>query len=135
MANHFIAKTCLQENIRQRRLAPATLAKLRGFHWPGNVRQLENAVEMAIAFSGERELLVPSDFTLTGGPLLSSTLQSIALSDAGLNFEQTVGRIERQIIEEALRKSHGNKTVAAGMLGLKRTTLTAKLRSLAAAAG
>jgi DNA-binding NtrC family response regulator len=135
LANHFIAKTCLQENIRQRRLAPTTLAKLRGFPWPGNVRQLENAVEMAIAFSGERELLVPSDFTLTGGPLLSSTLQSIAVSDAGLNFEQTVGRIERQIIEEALRKSHGNKTVAAGMLGLKRTTLTAKLRSLAAAAG
>ena len=135
LANHFIAKTCLQENIRQRRLAPATLAKLRAFPWPGNVRQLENAVEMAIAFSGERELLVPSDFTLTGGPLLSSTLQSIAVSENGLNFEQTVGRIERQMIEEALRKSHGNKTVAAGMLGLKRTTLTAKLRSLAVAAG
>jgi DNA-binding NtrC family response regulator len=135
LANHFIAKTCLQENIRQRRLAPATLAKLRAFPWPGNVRQLENAVEMAIAFSGERELLIPSDFTLTGGPLLSSTLQQIAISDVGMNFDQTVGRIERQIIEEALRKSHGNKTVAAGMLGLKRTTLTAKLRSLAVAAG
>jgi DNA-binding NtrC family response regulator len=134
LANHFIAKACLQEDIAQRRLAPAALAKLRAFPWPGNVRQLENAVEMAIAFSGEREMLIPSDFTLTGGPLLSNTLQSIALSDAGLNFDQTVGRIERQIIEEALRKSHGNKTVAAGMLGLKRTTLSAKLRSLAAAA-
>jgi DNA-binding NtrC family response regulator len=132
LANHFIAKVCLQEKLVHRRLAPAALAKLRAFPWPGNVRQLENAVEMAIAFSGERELLIPSDFTLTGGPLLSNTLQSIAVSDAGLNFEQTVGRIERQIIEEALRKSHGNKTVAAGMLGLKRTTLTAKLRSLAA---
>jgi two-component system, NtrC family, nitrogen regulation response regulator GlnG len=135
LANHFIAKVCSQENIAPRRLGPGALAKLRGFGWPGNVRQLENAVEMAVAFSGERELLVPSDFTLTGGPLLSSTLRSIALSDAGLNFEQTVGRIERQMIEEALRKSHGNKTVAAGMLGLKRTTLSAKLRSLAAAAG
>jgi DNA-binding NtrC family response regulator len=134
LANHFIAIVCRQESIAQRRLAPATLAKLRAFPWPGNVRQLENAVEMAIAFSGDRELLTPSDFTLAGGPLLSNTLQSIAVSDAGLNFEQTVGRIERQIIEEALRKSHGNKTVAAGMLGLKRTTLSAKLRSLAASA-
>ena len=135
LANHFIAKICLQENIRQRRLAPATLDKLRGFAWPGNVRQLENAVEMAVAFSGERELLVPSDFTLTGDPLMTSTLRSIAISDAGLNFEQTVGRIERQMIEEALRKARGNKTVAAEMLGLKRTTLSAKLRSLAAAGG
>ena len=135
LANHFIAKICLQEDIRQRRLAPATLDKLRGFAWPGNVRQLENAVEMAVAFSGDRELLVPSDFTLTGGPLLTSTLRSIATSDAGLNFEQTVGRIERQMIEEALRKARGNKTIAAEMLGLKRTTLSAKLRSLAAAGG
>jgi len=135
LASHFIAKVCSQESIALRRLGSAALAKLQGFGWPGNVRQLENAVEMAVAFSGERELLVPSDFTLTGGPLLTSTLRSIALSDAGLNFEQTVGRIERQIIEEALRKSHGNKTLAAGMLGLKRTTLSAKLRSLVASAG
>jgi transcriptional regulator with GAF, ATPase, and Fis domain len=130
LANHFIVK----KGIAQRRLAPATLAKLGAFSWPGNVRQLENAVEMAVAFSGDRELLIPSDFTLGGHILPASALPSLAVSDSGLNFEQTVGRIERQIIEEALRKARGNKTVAAGMLGLKRTTLAAKLRSLAAAA-
>jgi transcriptional regulator with PAS, ATPase and Fis domain len=108
---------------------------LRGFAWPGNVRQLENAIETAIALSGNRELLIPSDFALGGRALPASPVQSIAVSENGLNFEQTVGRIERQIIEEALRKAHGNKTIAAGMLGLKRTTLSAKLRSLAASAG
>jgi DNA-binding NtrC family response regulator len=133
LANHFIVKVCMQEKIAQRRLATPTLAKLRAFSWPGNVRQLENAVETAIALSGERELLIPSDFTLAGRALPGGTLPSLAVSDAGLNFEQTVGRIERQIIEEALRKARGNKTVAAEMLGLKRTTLSAKLRSLAAA--
>ena len=50
------------------------------------------------------------------------------------DFEQTVGRIERQILEEALRKAGGNKTAAAEMLGLKRTTLAAKLKSLEAVA-
>jgi DNA-binding NtrC family response regulator len=135
LGNHFIAKICRQEGIAQRRLAPAALAKLRAFSWPGNVRQLENAVEMAIALSGERELLIPSDFTLAGRALPASNLRSFAAPGAGLNFEQTVGRIEREIIEDALRKARGNKTVAAGMLGLKRTTLSAKLRSLTAAAG
>jgi DNA-binding NtrC family response regulator len=134
LANHFIAKICLQENLALRRLAPATLARLRAFSWPGNVRQLENAVEMAIALSGDRQLLVPSDFTFSGRFLPASRLRSIAVPDAGMNFEQTVGRIEREIIEEAMRKARGNKTVAAGMLGLKRTTLSAKLRSLGAAA-
>ena len=135
LANHFIAKVCAQENIRQRRLAPGALAKLCAFSWPGNVRQLENAIETAIALSGDRELLAPSDFAFSGRALPASPVRSIAVSENGLNFEQTVGRIERQLIEEALRKARGNKTVAAGMLGLKRTTLTAKLRSLAAGAG
>ena len=135
LANHFIEKVCLQENIASRRLAPAALAKLCGFSWPGNVRQLENAMETAIALSGDRELLIPSDFTFGSPALPASPVQSIAVSENGLNFEQTVGRIERQIIEEALRKARGNKTVAAEMLGLKRTTLSAKLRSLAAVAG
>jgi DNA-binding NtrC family response regulator len=135
LANHFIEKVCLQENIAPRRLAAAALAKLRGFSWPGNVRQLENAMETAIALSGDRELLIPSDFTFASPALPASPVQSIAVSENGLNFEQTVGRIERQIIEEALRKARGNKTVAAEMLGLKRTTLSAKLRSLAAVAG
>ena len=135
LANHFIAKICAQENIAQRRLAPGALAKLRGFTWPGNVRQLENAVETAIALSGDRELLIPSDFAFTGRALPASPVRSIAVSESGLNFEQTVGRIERQIIEEALRKAHGNKTAAAEMLGLKRTTLSAKLRSLTVSAG
>ena len=135
LANHFIAKVCAQEDIAQRRLAPAALAKLRAFSWPGNVRQLENAMETAIALSGDRELLVPSDFSFFGRALPASPVQSIAVSENGLNFEETVGRIERQIIEEALRKANGNKTIAAEMLGLKRTTLSAKLRSLVAAAG
>jgi DNA-binding NtrC family response regulator len=50
------------------------------------------------------------------------------------DFEQTVGRIERQILEEALKKTGGNKTAAAELLGLKRTTLSAKLKSLEAVA-
>ena len=57
----------------------------------------------------------------------------IAVPDQGLDFERTVGGIELNILEQALRKTRGNKKLAAEMLGLKRTTLTAKLKSLAAA--
>jgi two-component system response regulator HydG len=123
LAGHFIRKVCRQEQIPLRRLSPETMAKLRSSAWPGNVRELENAVERAVALSGERELLLPSDFALAleTRPVLSG------------HFDQTVGRIERQLLEEALLKTGGNKTAAAGMLGLKRTTLSAKLRSLGAA--
>ena len=59
----------------------------------------------------------------------------VAVPDHGLDFESTVGSIERNILEQALKKTGGNKKLAAEMLGLKRTTLSAKLKSLVAATG
>ncbi len=64
LAHHFVEKICRLETIAQRRLAPETLAHLMSCAWPGNVRQLENAIEMAVALCGEREQLYPSDFPL-----------------------------------------------------------------------
>jgi DNA-binding NtrC family response regulator len=64
---------------------------------------------------------------------LSAVSQAfIAVPDQGLDFERTVGNIELNILEQALRKTGGNKKLAAEMLGLKRTTLSAKLKSLVA---
>ena len=128
LAHHFAEKICRQEEIPIRRLSPETIERLKNYPWPGNVRQLENVVEMAVALSGTREILYPSDFPLPAHHLPPAS--PIATND----FEQTVGRIERQLLEDALKKAHGNKTVAAEMLGLKRTTLAAKLKSLEAVA-
>ena len=57
---------------------------------------------------------------------------AIALPDEGLDLTQIVANMERTILEQALCKTGGNKAQAAGMLRLKRTTLSAKLRSLSA---
>jgi transcriptional regulator with PAS, ATPase and Fis domain len=56
----------------------------------------------------------------------------VAVRDHGLDFKRTVGSIELNSLEQALRKTGANKKLAAEMLGLKGTTLTAKLKSLAA---
>jgi DNA-binding NtrC family response regulator len=50
-----------------------------------------------------------------------------------MDYEQTLAVIERSILEQALQKTGGNKKAAADMLGLKRTTLSAKVRSLESA--
>jgi transcriptional regulator with PAS, ATPase and Fis domain len=137
LAAHFVEKICRQEGMAVRRLAPETLQRLVSYSWPGNVRQLENAVEMAVALSGDRELLYASDFPLGGTRSCArvTTDRLFDVPEAGFDFEETVGRIERQILGEALRRTNGNKTAAAEMLGLKRTTLSAKLKTLEAAAG
>ncbi|HML18098.1 MAG TPA: sigma-54 dependent transcriptional regulator [Bryobacteraceae bacterium] len=135
LVRHFIEKICRHENLAPRQISPEALRQLTSYEWPGNVRQLENAVERAIALCGNRETLEPSDFVLAPRtPAAHAVSDAIALPEAGLDFERTVGHIERQILEQALRKTGGNKTAAAGMLGLKRTTLAAKLRTLEALA-
>jgi len=99
---------------------------------------LENAIEMAVALSGERELLHPFDFPLGGNVTRTTSLvnpeRAIAVPAGEFDFERTVGRIEQQLLIEALRRTNGNKTAAAEMLGLKRTTLAAKLKTFEAVA-
>jgi len=133
LTQHFIEKICRQEDLPLKRIAPETLDRLSFYGWPGNVRQLENAVEMAIALSGTRLVLVPSDFPLPAAEnrlARNSPRPYILVPDEGLDFEATVGRIELGILEQALQKTNGNKKLAAELLRLKRTTLTAKLKSL-----
>ena len=58
----------------------------------------------------------------------------ISLPETGLDYEHTLAAIERSILEQALEKTGGDKKATAEMLGLKRTTLPAKVRSLETAA-
>jgi len=134
LAAHFLDKVCRLEEIPCKALTAEAVERLCGHSWPGNVRQLENAMEMAVALSGERLLLGPADFALPAPAraraAMPAELPLVSVPDAGLDYELTLALIERSILEQALRKTGGNKKAAAEMLRLKRTTLSAKVRSL-----
>ena len=131
LAAHFVEKICRLEEIPGKLLTSRAIAALGDYSWPGNVRQLENLLEMAIALSGNRELLDSRDFPLPAVPAMPVQVSgpAISLPDQGMDYQRTVASIERSIIEQALQKTGGNKKAAADMLGLKRTTLSAKVRS------
>jgi DNA-binding NtrC family response regulator len=129
LAAHFVQKICRLEEIPMKTLSAQAAGKLAQYSWPGNVRQLENLVEMAIALSGNREHLDVQDFALPA-PLTLAAVPMVPLPDHGMDYEQTLALIERSILEQALQRTGGNKKAAAEMLGLKRTTLSAKVRSL-----
>jgi DNA-binding NtrC family response regulator len=132
LVEHFIAKFCETEGIPLKKVTPKTLERLFTMPWPGNVRQLENAVEKAIALSGLRDTLYPADFgfgeSLRLVPADSATPP--VLFTGRLDFASAVSQFEKSILEQALAKTGGNKTAAAELLGLKRTTLIMKLRGL-----
>jgi DNA-binding NtrC family response regulator len=132
LVEHFLAKICGNEDIPQKEVTPRTFERLAHLPWPGNVRQLENAVEKAIALSGYRDTLHSGDFGVGESLRLVPAEHPIAFSTHAeqMDFATAVSQFERAMLEGALAKTGGNKTAAAEMLGLKRTTLIMKLRGL-----
>jgi len=134
LVERFLEKICAQERLDRRTATPRAMAHLAAFDWPGNVRQLENAVEMAVALSGDRTELCTGDFpTIRADAKPASSAVEIAIPEHGLDFEGTIQSIELGLLEKALARTSGNKSQAAELLGLNRTTLTAKLKAQAKA--
>ena len=134
LADHFIEKVCLREGLEPKVLSPSALDRLMGYHWPGNVRQLEHAIEMAVTLAGYRERLYLGDFQLPQPRTSRPAETEIRVPSSGVNFEEVTANVERLLLTEALRSCGGNKAKAANILGMKRTTLLYKTKALAALA-
>ncbi len=140
LVQHFLQKVCSAEGISLKEVSAETMERLSQHPWPGNVRQLENAVEMAVALSGDRDTLYPADFRLPSPiqwrPIrVEVAVPQVAVPETGIDFERVVGQFEKSLMDQAMHHTNGNKNKAAGILRLKRTTFTAKLKSLEAVAG
>ena len=107
------------------------MRRLMAYQWPGNVRQLENAIERALAFtSGRSQIDVgdqPVELRQAQEPVPSS---AVTLPEDGLDLGLFVANIERELIQRSLERTGGNKGRAARLLNLKRTTLVEKLKRL-----
>ena len=143
LAAHFIESVCLREGLPQKKLTADALRSLTEFEWPGNVRQLEHAMEMAAALSGDREMIYlgdieshlnPATRELSGAAFTGDEFPLDVPTD-DLPFEDLMGKVEKLLLEQALRRHGGNKAKAAKALGLKRTTLLYKLKSQEYVAG
>jgi two-component system, NtrC family, response regulator AtoC len=107
------------------------MRRLMAFHWPGNVRQLENAIERAVAFGAGRSQIevtdLPPDVQQAQDAAVSP---SVTLPEEGIDLDALIGGIERDLIQRSLERTGGNKGQAAKLLNLKRTTLVEKLKRL-----
>jgi len=132
LAGHFLTKVARQESAAPKKISPEALETLMRYSWPGNVRQLEHAVESAVALSGARMILQPGDFDLPAEISYAEigALSALDVPESGINFEELIMGIERRLLERALQKSGGNKARAANMLQMKRTTLISKFKAL-----
>ena len=132
LVQHFLQKFCNEVGRPVMTVSQAAMRSLMTNAWPGNVRQLENAMERAVALSGSRTQIeigdLPPDIQQASDA--GDWIPGLALPDDGLDFDAFISRIEHEVIRRALERTGGNKAAAASVLNLKRTTLVEKLKRL-----
>jgi DNA-binding NtrC family response regulator len=131
LAQHFVQQSCQSNGLAPKTLSQGALRLLMNHGWPGNVRHLQNAIEHAVAMSGDStEVLADALPDELHTPATVSAVTLPAMPDEGINFASTMSQVERELILRYLAKAGGNKRRAARLLSLSRTTLIDKLHRL-----
>ena len=131
LVQHFLQRLASESGRGPMTVSQEALRRLMAYSWPGNVRQLENAVERAVAFSNGRSQIDVQDLTSDiQTPPATSDAAPVWFPDDGLDFERYIEGIELGLIKRSLERTQGNKRQAARLLKLKRTTLIEKLKRL-----
>lgn len=149
LVEYFLAKTCTELGTSSKQCSPETVAMLTSHDWPGNIRELENAIKRAVILSSD-PLLTPADFqglrrvksndqspaddlSLEGivNAKLRASLVNMDKMESGDLYDVVIEQVERPLIRFVLEKTRWNQVKAADILGINRNTLRKKIQDLA----
>jgi two-component system response regulator PilR (NtrC family) len=117
LANHFLKKYSEELNKNILKISPETLQILLQYEYPGNVRELQNIIERAVALEGGQELTaVNLNSYLSEQPLLKKGSMDIEIPNEGVDLEKMVEDLERTLLLKALDRTKGIKKKAAELL-------------------
>jgi DNA-binding NtrC family response regulator len=129
LTDHFLERIRERTPGRELTITREAMVALWSYDWPGNVRELENMVErLAIMCEGSTIDMPVLPENLVAGARPPAPTLAVSLKDGGVNLNDLVRELEGRLINDALKQTGGNKQAAARLLGLKRTTFSAKLR-------
>jgi len=123
LAEHFLSQWAVRNTRPDLRFPPEAFAIFDRYPWPGNVRELENAVERMVVLSKSDVLSLDAlpehiaEFTGNEKGLLRLPAEGVDLTE-----------VEKDLIRQALERTHGNRTQAAQLLGLTRSTLLYRMQ-------
>ncbi|HSO78655.1 MAG TPA: sigma 54-interacting transcriptional regulator, partial [Chromatiaceae bacterium] len=133
LAEHFLTRIAHQNGMAAPGLTAAAHAALARYAFPGNVRELENVLERALALA-EGDTLETSDLYLPEAPTREAPAPSAVdrpePTAADISLEDSLGEIQRQAILLALEENHWNRTAAAKKLGMSLRALRYRLAKL-----
>uniref|UniRef100_B3EPL1 Two component, sigma54 specific, transcriptional regulator, Fis family n=1 Tax=Chlorobium phaeobacteroides (strain BS1) TaxID=331678 RepID=B3EPL1_CHLPB len=134
LAKHFLEEFCSANNLKQLSFSHEALEEIEEYHWPGNIRELKNAIQRT-AISCKNSDEIASILSHKGGRLRKNATP-LAAEENGIQIEtadrktkiQSLEEIERHAIEETFKACEGNPTKTAQVLGIGRATLYRKLK-------
>ena len=129
LTQHFLERIRDRPAGREIAISREAMVALWSYDWPGNVREIENMVER-LAILCEDSIIDTSILpeNLVAGTRPATAPIAVKLIDGRVNLNDLVRELEGRLINDALKQTGGNKQAAARLLGLKRTTFSAKLR-------
>jgi transcriptional regulator with GAF, ATPase, and Fis domain len=128
LIKHFLEKHNRKRAGRPAEITQEAMVNLWEYDWPGNVRELENLLERLVILTEDGRIGLENLPPNIRSFISEKKIPRPTLGEDGLDLNSAVEEFENRLIEEALRRTKGNKQAAARLLGLKRTTLVAKLR-------
>lgn len=132
LVTHFLQRHRRQKGRIVEAVDREALDILVKYNWPGNVREVENLVERLVVFNEDGVIRARDlpDYILNFSPGQQeiSLLSSLSLPGDGIDLDSLVQEMENRLILQALSRVHGNKTMAAELLRLNRTTLVERMR-------
>jgi two-component system nitrogen regulation response regulator NtrX len=121
LAEYFLERFCSRNNFKSKRIAEDVFPALHSYRWPGNIRELCNTIERMAILSAEEEIT---------GESIPLEIRFAREEEAPSSLEETRAQAERQLIRQALENADGNVSAAARALGVERTRLHKRIRSL-----
>lgn len=125
LAAHILKREVLEYGAEDKRLSSEAAMALSQYHWPGNIRELENILARAVILSDQAEI---QTIHLGLPPLISSDSESQPSEESILPYHELMESHSRWLLTEALRRSNWNQTKAAAILQLQRTYFTKLLK-------
>jgi transcriptional regulator with PAS, ATPase and Fis domain len=130
LIRHFLNLHGRKKDKQTLAVDPAAMNALEHYRWPGNVREVENLIERLVVLSENGTIRTDDlpDYVVNNSVPQCENSTRVTLPEQGVDLDEVLERIENGFIEQALQRSRGNKTIAAELLNLNRTTFIERLR-------
>jgi two-component system response regulator HydG len=133
LADYFLGREAERQDRKPPKLSAGALERLCAYAWPGNVRELQNIMERLVILT-DKDVIDAWDLSPLCSHQVSPPAAAIGpsmmphLPPDGIRFQEELTRLSDELISQALERTGGNKTHAAKLLGLNRTTLLEMLK-------